>query len=221
MISLGDNMKKININGQTFSDTNSFKIYNLTNKLLYCLDIFISSESNESVTWLLTPNEDDTAKFSLKFDDDNNRLFEFRRENAGESFTHPIIYKRDNNSNQTTIMLPANNEAYQQEIYMIAGSNQSNRGINWSRFNEEDIDEDTIASAHGLNISADNMLKDDFVLIEIVPSNTTNLDLLDIHLANIIFCAHESTHIMLKKDYLYYNDENEYPTDIEIGIQYR
>ena len=213
-------MKKLNLNGRSFDNTNTVKIYNLTNRLVYCLDIFLSSKDNEALTWLLTPNTNNSVKVSLRFDGDANRTFGLKFGNSGESFSNPIIYKRDNNSNKTTILLPNNKASFQQEVYMIAGSNHSSKGAEWFSYSDN-FDENVRANAHGMNIAVDNMEKDDFILLEVIPSGATNLTLLDKHIANIIIAVDISTHLQLEKNYLHYNDLDETPQDENLGVIYR
>lgn len=214
-------MNRLFVNGKEYKDTTSVKLYNLFNHLLYCLDVFVSSEDYEAYDWLLTPLGSGLPKITLQFDNDINRSYPIKYGEVGESFSNPITYTRDTNSAETTLALPTNQPAYQKQVQFIAGSNQSSVGANWAKLPAETDPTDTeMAYSHGINVGYENSVKDDYVLLKFNANVAVPSLELDTFMPRLTFVASPSLHNQLQHGYMNFNDQKESPEDQTIGVRY-
>lgn len=223
-------MRKLIVNGKTYENTNSVNIYNLLNYLLFSIDVYLCSTDNEALSWILETNGDQTEKISIGIDGQNGATFPIKYGNAGESFSNPISYNRTSSMPDTKIDLPYDDHVDKKPVYFISGSNHSELGKNWANIPGQILDNEIIDNneeiswSHGINISFDNMEKDDKVSLEIIPSGSTDLVLLEKYMEKIMIIAMPSLHTKLKKPYFYFDTFNGLPNKAlteEIGVRYK
>lgn len=232
-------MLKLNVNGTIYENGTGCKLYNLSAQELHVLDIYISTNDAAAYDWLLAPNDDGSAKISIEMDRCElgpgefvaGQVFEIKEGNVGTSFSDPIIYKREERIYQGAVLddsahiqyLPSHNSTNQEPIRMIGGSTFSSVGDQWGRVRavapagttDENEFYDELSDWY-INLAT----REDFVQLKVVPSGTTNTSLLDLHMQNITIVVQPSQHKALKKNYMYYDIDNEAPIIENIGVIY-
>lgn len=228
----GNKMELLNINGTKFPKTDTIKIYNLSHELKLNFDIFIQASDAEALEWILSTNEDDSARFKIIIDEQQE--FEIKSGNAGDRFSNPIIYYRNDSVDSSVMrMLPSyNRNAPRLPFFFIGGSTGSSYGAEWSKQLNPQYVVEVVAPITGIvtreirseregeEVNYLNYDASDFVSLRVEKNNSTNDSLLNYYMKSIIIVIEPSTHEQLEDHYQYNSAQNYMPRLIKVGVTY-